>query len=98
MTHEISRIAKATTVANQRRCSAVDAYPRPHLGSGRVTLLTGKIVVRILVENKRAVGVELMDNGLERITAGEVVLSVGSVHSCTRTSGQPNSFASTVSP
>src|SRR3954451_12225706 len=70
-----------STVGNQRRCSAVDAYLRPHLASGRVTLLTGKTVLRILVENKRAVGVELMDNGLKRITAGEVVLSAGTVHS-----------------
>ena len=70
-----------STVGNQRRCSAVDAYLRPHLASGRVTLLTGKTVVRILVENKRAVGVELTDNGLERIMADEVVLSAGTVHS-----------------
>jgi choline dehydrogenase-like flavoprotein len=70
-----------STVGNQRRCSAVDAYLRPHLVSGRVTLLTGKTVVQILIENKRAVGIELKDNGLERIMAGEVVLSAGSVHS-----------------
>ncbi|MDH2380796.1 GMC family oxidoreductase N-terminal domain-containing protein [Bradyrhizobium sp. CER78] len=72
-----------STVGDHRRCSAVDAYLRPHLTSGRVTLLTGKTVVRILIENKRAVGVELMDNGLERITAKEVVLSAGTVHSPT---------------
>lgn len=72
-----------STVGNQRRCSAVDAYLRPHLASGRVTLLTGKTVVRILIESKRAVGVELRDNGLERILAGEVVLSAGAVHSPT---------------
>jgi choline dehydrogenase-like flavoprotein len=70
-----------STVGDQRRCSAVDAYLRPHLASGRVTLLTGKTVVRILIENKRAVGIELKDNGLERIMADEVVLSAGSVHS-----------------
>jgi choline dehydrogenase len=70
-----------STVGNQRRCSAVDAYLRPHLASGRVTLLIGTTVVRILVENKRAVGVELMDN--QRIMAGEVVLSAGALHSPT---------------
>jgi choline dehydrogenase len=70
-----------STVGNQRRCSAVDAYLRPHLASGRITLLTGETVVRVLAENKRAVGVELMDN--ETITAGEVVLSAGTVHSPT---------------
>src|SRR3546814_10381998 len=31
-----------STIGNQRRCSAVDAYLRPHLASGRVTLLTEK--------------------------------------------------------
>lgn len=72
-----------STVGDQRRCSAVDAYLRPHLTSGRVTLLTGKTVVRILVEDRRAVGVEFMDNGLERITAEEVVLSAGTIHSPT---------------
>ncbi|MBR1165098.1 GMC family oxidoreductase N-terminal domain-containing protein [Bradyrhizobium elkanii] len=70
-----------STVGNQRRCSAVDAYLRPHLVSGRVTLLTSTTVVRILIENKRAVGIELKDNGLERIMAGEIVLSAGAVHS-----------------
>ncbi|MDX8494738.1 FAD-dependent oxidoreductase [Mesorhizobium sp. VK22B] len=68
-----------STVGHQRRCSAVDAFLRQHLASGRVTLFIGKTVVRILVENKRAVGVELMDN--ETIMAGEVVLSAGTVHS-----------------
>ncbi|WP_342738633.1 GMC family oxidoreductase N-terminal domain-containing protein [Bradyrhizobium sp. B117] len=68
-----------STVGNQQRCSAVDAYLRPHLTSGRVTLITGKTVVRILIENKQAVGVELMEGA--RITAGKVVLSAGSVHS-----------------
>lgn len=70
-----------STVGHQRRCSAVDAYLRPHLASGRVTLLIGKTAVRILVANKRAVGVELMDN--EVIMAGEVVLSAGAIHSPT---------------
>jgi choline dehydrogenase-like flavoprotein len=70
-----------STVGNQRRCSAVDAYLRPHLASGRVTLLTGRTVVRILIKDKRAVGVELSDESPERIMAGQVVLSAGAVHS-----------------
>ena len=39
----------------------------------------GKTVVRILVENKQAVGVELVDKGIETIMAGQVVLSAGNV-------------------
>jgi hypothetical protein len=32
-------------------------------------------LILILVENKRAIGVALMDKGLETIMAGEIVLS-----------------------
>ena len=70
-----------STVGHQRRCSAVDAFLRPHLASGRVTLLTGKTVVRVLFENNRAVGVELSEDGPKTIMAGEVILSAGSIHS-----------------
>ncbi|MES2065553.1 MAG: GMC family oxidoreductase N-terminal domain-containing protein [Pseudomonadota bacterium] len=70
-----------STVGNQRRCSAADAYLRPHLASGRVTLLTDKTVTRILIENKRAVGVELHGTTPELILAGEVILSAGAIQS-----------------
>jgi choline dehydrogenase-like flavoprotein len=46
-----------------------------------VALFTNKTVIRILIDNNRAVGVELSD--LETITADQVVLSAGSVHSPT---------------
>ena len=69
-----------SNVGHQKRCSAVDAYLRPHLASRRVTLLTGKTVIRVLFEDNRAVGVELADNG-GRIGAGEVILSAGALHS-----------------
>jgi choline dehydrogenase-like flavoprotein len=69
-----------SNVGRQRRCSAADAYLRPHLASGRVTLLTDQTVVRVLLENNRAIGVELSDDG-GQIWAGEVVLSAGALHS-----------------
>src|SRR3546814_11308583 len=58
-----------STTGNQRRCSAVDAYLRPHLASGRVTLLTEKPAVRVLVDNCRAVGVPLNSKGFDASTA-----------------------------
>jgi choline dehydrogenase len=70
-----------STIGNAKRCSAVDAYLRPHLETGRVTVLTNKTVTRVLIENGRAVGVELAGSGGETITAGEVVLSAGAIHS-----------------
>ncbi len=71
-----------STVGEQRRCSAVDAYLRPHLKSRRVDLLTGETVTRITVENNRAVGVELDGRNPRFIRANQqVVLSAGAMHS-----------------
>lgn len=70
-----------STTGNARRCSAVDAHLRPHLETGRVTVLTDTTVTRVLIENGRAIGVELAGDGNETIMAGQVVLSAGAVHS-----------------
>lgn len=70
-----------STVGNHRRCSAVDAYLRPHLHSGRVALFANRTVARVLIENGRAIGVEFTDG--KSIAANEVVVSAGAVHSPT---------------
>ena len=70
-----------SNVGHQRRCSAVDAYLRPHLASGRVALFIEQTVVRVVFENGRAVGVELRGDSPRTIMAGEVVLSAGALHS-----------------
>lgn len=68
-----------STTGDRRRCNAADAYLRPHLASGRVTLFTREVVTRVLIEEGRAVGVELSEG--RTIKAGQVVLSAGAVHS-----------------
>lgn len=71
-----------SNVENKRRCSAVDAHLRRHLDSGRVTLLTDTTVTRVLLENKRAIGVQALVAGAQqRILARNVILSAGAVHS-----------------
>lgn len=74
-----------STTGNHRRCSAVDAHLRPHIESGRVTLFTGATVTKVIIKEKRAVGVELRlaPGGDDRkaIMAGQVVVSAGAVHS-----------------
>lgn len=71
-----------SNVENKRRCSAVEAHLRRHLDSGRVTLLTDTTVVRVIIEDRRAVGVEaLTRNDHVEIQAKHVVLSAGAVHS-----------------
>lgn len=69
-----------STVGNSRRCNAADAYLRKHLTSGRVALFTHTEVSRILVENGRAIGVEIIDSTTP-IFADEVILSGGAIHS-----------------
>lgn len=71
-----------SNVHNQQRCSAVDAHLRRHLDSGRITLLTDTTVTRVLIENRRAVGVETLSNGGKtQLFADLVVVSAGAVHS-----------------
>ncbi|WP_019831859.1 GMC family oxidoreductase [Sphingomonas sp. PR090111-T3T-6A] len=72
-----------STVGDHRRCSAADAYLRPHLASGRVALLTGKTAVRVLIKDKQAIGVELDGDGPNTIMGSEIILSAGAVHSPT---------------
>lgn len=65
------------------RFSAAKAYLRPNLARGNLQVLTGAHASRILLEGKRAVGVEFLQNGqLRQIKARrEVLLSSGALQS-----------------
>ncbi|SDE72411.1 Choline dehydrogenase [Blastococcus fimeti] len=66
-----------------RRWSAADAYLHPVMDRPNLTVLTGALTTRVLVEGGRATGVEYRWNGsvhTARATA-EVVLSGGAVNS-----------------
>jgi choline dehydrogenase len=58
-------------------------YLKPALSRPNLTLRTGVLVNRILVENGRATGVEIVDNGgVERIdAAAEVIVTAGAIGS-----------------
>ena len=66
-----------------RRWSAADAYLRPAAGRPNLTVRTGALTTRVLVENGRATGVEYRSGGrLHTVRAGrEVVLSGGAINS-----------------
>ena len=51
------------TQKNGRRWSAADAYLRPALRRGNLTVWTGIQVTRVLIENGRALGVEYLQKG-----------------------------------
>ncbi|CTQ52495.1 Choline dehydrogenase [Roseibium album] len=71
------------TVHRGRRWSAANAYLKPALKRGNLELIKGALVRKVLIENKRAVGVEFEVGGeiREAKAAREVVLSASSINS-----------------
>jgi len=71
------------TVHRGRRWSAANAYLKPALKRGNLTLIKGALVRKILIEDKRAVGVEFETGGEMRQAraAREVVLAASSINS-----------------
>ncbi len=61
-----------------RRSSTATAYLRPARGRGNLHIKTGAQVLRILVENGRATGVQLADGA---VRGAEVILSSGAIGS-----------------
>jgi choline dehydrogenase-like flavoprotein len=71
------------THRNGERFSAAKAYLTPHLGRSNLTVMTGALTTRILMEGRRAVGVEVRTDGaLRQLSARrEVLLSAGALQS-----------------
>ncbi len=72
------------TIKNNRRHSTATAFLKPALKRSNLTVRTNSQVKSVLVENGRAVGVEVMigNNGSERINCNkEVILSAGAIQS-----------------
>ena len=65
-----------------RRLSAAKAYLHPVMHRRNLEVRTGALVARVVVASGRAVGVEVArrGGGVERIDAGEVVLSGGAIN------------------
>src|SRR5712691_9311736 len=71
------------TIRHGRRCSAAEAYLRPALTRRNLTVETGALVSRIVLEGGRAVGVEYERGGAAQIAHAEreVILSGGVINS-----------------
>lgn len=72
-----------TTIRRGKRWSAASAFLRPAVARGNVTVRTGALVRRVIIEGQRAVGVELAAGGqADTVRAGrEVVLCGGVINS-----------------
>ena len=71
------------TARNGRRCSAAVAYLRPARDRANLSIVTGALVHRVVLDGRRAAGVEF-SVGAEMRTArarGEIVLSAGAIAS-----------------
>ena len=70
-------------VGNGKRCSAAVAYLHPAIARGNVRVITGAMVNKVQIKDRRAVGVQFALGG--KITAArakrEVILSAGSIMS-----------------
>jgi choline dehydrogenase-like flavoprotein len=69
-------------IRNGRRQSVFRTYAYPYMDRPNLTVLTGALVTRVVLEGKRAVGVEFLHEGtIHRIAARcETVLSLGAIH------------------
>ena len=72
-----------TTTRNARRCSAAVGYLRPALGRPNLTVETGCLTTRILVEHGAAVGVEYVRMGKSHTARAEreVLVTSGAIGS-----------------
>ena len=70
------------TISNGRRVSAARAYLVPEMVRDNLTVLTGALTTRVLVEKGRAVGVEVVKGGSRLVCRAnrEVVLCGGTVN------------------
>jgi choline dehydrogenase len=73
--------AYQVNVRGGKRCSAVDAFLRPAMQTGRVEVKTDCLVHSVIVENGRATGVRYVDNGAlrEARCGAEVILAAGAI-------------------
>jgi choline dehydrogenase-like flavoprotein len=71
------------TQRNARRCSAAVAYLRPAMARPNLSVRTGVLATRIVIEQGRAVGVDYVENGASRHARAEreVLLTSGAVGS-----------------
>src|SRR5262249_39348239 len=69
-------------VRDGKRLSVFRTYTYPYMDRPNLTVLTQAVVTRVVLEGKRATGVEIVRDGrVQRISAGlEVVLSLGAMH------------------
>ena len=81
--HQAGAGAYQTTTRQARRCSAAVGYLKPAMGRPNLTVRTGVMINRIVIEHGRAVGVEIIENGRPIVLRAEreVIVTAGAIGS-----------------
>jgi choline dehydrogenase-like flavoprotein len=81
--HQLGIGLTQVTQKNGERCSTAKAFLTPNLGRPNLQVITGAHATRILMEGKRAVGVEFRQGGEIKVLKArqEVLLSAGALQS-----------------
>ena len=68
------------TINNGKRCDAVSAFIKPIFNNKKLTIFLKTLVTNIILENKKAIGVEILKNGKpSKVYANEeIILTAGS--------------------
>ena len=71
------------TIRNGRRSSSANAHLRPAEGRENLTIKTNALTAKVLIEGKKATGVEYFQRGqqFKAYASGEVIISGGSINS-----------------
>jgi choline dehydrogenase len=71
------------TIRKGKRCSAAKAFLRPAMTRPNLTVVTGALTTRIVIEKGRAVAIEFIEAGEARTARSrrEIILSAGAVNS-----------------
>jgi choline dehydrogenase len=71
------------TVKRGVRCSTANAYLKPVMQRKNLTVITHAVTKRVLLEGKKAIGVEFQKNGVDQkiMVNKEVILSAGAIGS-----------------
>ena len=68
------------TIGNGKRCDAVSAFLKPIENNKKLKIKLNTLVTKIIIKNKKAIGIEILTNGkFEKIFGEEIILTAGSL-------------------
>ena len=68
------------TIGNNKRCDAVSAFLKPIENNKNLHIRINTLVTKIIIENKKAIGIEVLRNGkIEKIFGQEIIITAGAL-------------------